>query len=165
MIKSDHFHQFSAIYPHPKGLPYKHSLKVLASSILNENIQEGSCTYYINFSQPTIYYKACYIFFEGGHDSAQDASVALELALHYAQVHCCDLNSSFKSVSSCQLLSDVVWGNAHALDQPKLTIFSLAEEELAPNEQIDMQAHIYSSTPYSTRSTWERHAIGYWFCL
>jgi DNA polymerase III epsilon subunit-like protein len=52
-----------ALYPHPKGLPMKLSLKSLAEQVLKRSIRndEGA-----------------------GHDSAEDAYIALELALHKA---------------------------------------------------------------------------------
>lgn len=46
-----------ALYPHPKGLPYKSSLKFLAAKFLKRSIQEGQ------------------------HDSVVDASTAMDLAL------------------------------------------------------------------------------------
>eukprot|EP00775_Hariotina_reticulata_P006259 gene6259-6497_t len=46
-----------ALFPHPRGLPYKSSLKFLSSKFLKRSIQEGE------------------------HDSAQDARAAMDLAL------------------------------------------------------------------------------------
>lgn len=46
-----------ALYPHPRGLPYKSSLKFLATKFLKRSIQEGE------------------------HDSVVDARTAMDLAL------------------------------------------------------------------------------------
>lgn len=48
------------LYPHEKGFPHKHSLKYLADLHLGKSIQEGE-----------------------GHDSIEDAVIALELVAHY----------------------------------------------------------------------------------
>ncbi|PSR78865.1 hypothetical protein BD289DRAFT_376116 [Coniella lustricola] len=50
----------SVIYPHPKGHPFKHSLKWLASKYLNRDVQKGDGT-------------------GQGHDSIEDARTCLDL--------------------------------------------------------------------------------------
>lgn len=49
----------AALYPHPKGLPFKISLKKLAEDVLGKEIQNST----------------------GGHDSLEDAAITLELCL------------------------------------------------------------------------------------
>lgn len=51
----------SVLFPHPLGLPYRQSLKKLASLVLGRSIQQNS----------------------SGHDSIQDARASLELALYH----------------------------------------------------------------------------------
>eukprot|EP01039_Chlorochromonas_danica_P002989 gene2989-3259_t len=58
-IVHDHVIDVAALYPHHNGLPYKYALKKLSKDILGREIQDS----------------------ENGHDSAQDALAALELAL------------------------------------------------------------------------------------
>jgi RNA exonuclease 1 len=55
----------SLLYPHEKGFPHKHSLKYLAEMYLGKSIQEG-CK---------------------GHDSIEDAIIALELVAHHLNNH------------------------------------------------------------------------------
>lgn len=50
----------SIIYPHPNGLPYKHSLKFLAKEFLDKSIQDNN---------------------DQGHDSCQDSIAAMELLI------------------------------------------------------------------------------------
>ena len=63
----------TALYPHQKGLPYKHSLKKLAKDFLDKVVQEGEGATAAAEDAPG----------DGmvGHDSVQDAVIALELAL------------------------------------------------------------------------------------
>ena len=102
--------------------------------------------------------------FLGGHNSFEDASVALELALQYSLDHNFNLDINHDSFTH-QLAPQDLWGNAHALDEPESTIFSLAEEERATTESVELRARVYCSTPYSNRPYWERYAIGYWYLL
>ncbi len=54
------------LYPHPKGYPYKRSLKNLCSTLLGKEVQEGTGT--------------------SGHDSLADAAHAMEVGVFFFQI-------------------------------------------------------------------------------
>uniref|UniRef100_A0A7S3HDU8 Exonuclease domain-containing protein n=1 Tax=Spumella elongata TaxID=89044 RepID=A0A7S3HDU8_9STRA len=114
----------SALFPHPTGLPYKHSLKKLAKDYLHKDIQDG----------------------KEGHDSVQDAAIALELAFLKAKQ---GESGSF----ICPWLDDPV---------PKCSIFEpLLSCESSTGPSLSVSVHgIPSVLGYGT-PVWEDFAFGY----
>ena len=121
----------TALFPHPRGLPYKHSLKKLASMYLNKDIQTGSK--------------------EGesvGHDSIEDSFIALELALYKAR----SFHSRVGSLYSLQLTDYKYDYNLFE---------HICRNLYFDGINIRPTFSVHGCQYLGDRSDWERHALGY----
>jgi DNA polymerase III epsilon subunit-like protein len=126
----------AALYEHANGSPYKHSLKKLAKLVLGKDIQ-GDVK---------------------GHDSVQDALIALELALVRA------------GSQQQQVLEGEELSKRYYYQQPKYTLFeylcrsATVGAVTSSSGKHDQQLHVevfYHPIQPDRWSSWEAHAFGY----
>lgn len=116
----------AAIYVHGAGLPYKHALKRLAKEVLGKDIQDS----------------------DKGHDSAEDALAALDLAL-------------IKASGSCGSAGDAFFSSDKSYyQQPKYTLFEHCLRA-AGLDGDKMRISVHSSPALGSRPSWEADALGY----
>ena len=117
----------SILYPHQRGIPYKNSLKMLADEMLGIKVQDDE---------------------ENGHDSVQDAAVALELCLHY---FCNILLNEIDVTISCR-----PWVNRDQFLIPKIPLI-----DESTDSYICRRAQRFVQNPHKSRPLHERFLIGY----
>ena len=118
----------AALYPHPRGAPFKQSLKSLASKILGVSIQADAQK---DSHCPV---SSC------GHDSIQDAAVALELALVYMRSCIREDTDAAASLGSQVRSSDAVsraWACADAFVHPKEPLLLPIPSRIIPACGVD----------------------------
>jgi DNA polymerase III epsilon subunit-like protein len=139
----------AALFPHPKALPFKLSLKSLALDYLGRSVQTNSGS--------------------SGHDSIQDAAIALEIALLKAQPG----NQELGMQAPC-----------HGCDVPRCTLFQLVSQSYAEANNCHRSAHsdstssgdvrpasslagsslsisVHGCVSMGDRPSWERFSFGY----
>ena len=115
------------LYPHQRGIPYRNSLKALAEELLGMKVQDDE---------------------EKGHDSIQDAAVALELSLHY---FCKLLIDRIDVTISCR-----PWVNRDKFLIPKIPLI-----DKVADSHLNRKAEKFVQTPHQSRPVHERFLIGY----
>ena len=119
----------AAMYPNVRGAPFKNSLKTLAADVLGLIVQDSA---------------------EDGHDSIQDAAVALELALHAVA----NAPSTANHVSPV----DIAWSSGDSFVSPKSPLLSHSCMADLPGTR---NIAAYACGPYADRPLTERFLIGY----
>lgn len=118
-----------ALYPNVRGAPFKISLKTLATEVLGLSIQDAGAA---------------------GHDSIQDAAVALELALHYL--------GNTSAVGGYVSPLDIAWSTGDNFAAPRC---SLIQHPSLQQLQKELHISTYLCGPYIDRPQFERFLIGY----
>ena len=109
----------AALFPHMKGLPMKLSLKRLAEDILQQSIQSSETD---------------------GHNSTEDAFIALELVMMKASGH-----------------PDPVLQIPHLFSEfPRVSVW----EYLSPSHLETVDVSLFSFKRLNDRPDWERYALG-----
>lgn len=127
----------AALFPHPRGLPFKYALKKLASIYLKKDIQNGNTKSSKEGQDQEL----------GGHDSIEDSLIALELALYKAKY------GNFNS-RDYLMLADYKFD---------YNLF----EHICRNMYFDSfkkfkaNFSVHGCLYLGERNDWERHALGY----
>lgn len=136
----------TALFPHPKGAPFKHGLKKLAADYLGLNIRENA-----------------------DHDSCQDAVISLELALLKAKSGAgSDFGmpgpwSAGGSIPRHPLLDEALFGLAASAsgdnDTDETPELNGHESIVAP--LLTGRCVVHSCPPLASNLPWERQTMGF----
>lgn len=129
---------FVTVFVFSQGLPFKNSLKKLALEVLGLVIQDAG----IDADHPQ------------GHDSAQDASIALELALRKFERH----RRHPREDEYIQRNTGIFLGSSHTIFE-ELAIRVSADSGMQGTEKVKM--HVVSVDKYEGWRAWETFSLGY----
>lgn len=138
-IVHDRIIDVAALYPHHNGLPYKYALKKLSKDILGREIQDS----------------------ENGHDSAQDALAALELALVKANEFMATSSSKGAVSSSARGCQQLSWRwEERYYQQPR---YPLPEHcwQSCKERSSRLQFEAHSCSLPAALPLWEADGFGY----
>lgn len=154
------------LFPHPQGLPFKKSLKLLAKEQLKRDIQSDK-------KDPVAPEESGGVDDSVGHDSIEDACVPLELVLlltidHYQQ---------YQSIGHQQKYLPNVWSSMQSLlttsttsssgEQTQIsceryTLFhSLLDIQRQTRSSYPLRCDFHQCEPYRHIPPWERYSMGY----